>query len=162
MPSRSRGLVASAVVFVVAFPWVNSEWKGSWLQAVGGAALVAVPAGLGAWGWADRSRRGTILLRVLLVAVVLASLAGIHSYGAFTTPFLLAPLWLAARRERGAAAYLWVLLVTPCALVTGWLLASSFDGGPSYLPAGFTTLVVLLFIWSAAGAAPVRAGSQRR
>ena len=144
------GLIAFAIVFVLAFPWVNSEWKGGWLQAIGGASLLAVPAGLLACGLraSSASKQARLLLRALLLVTVLLSLAGVYSYGIFTTPWLLAPLWITARRGGPRERYLWIALAMPCALLVGWLLSSSFDHRVTGLPALFTLTVLLLFVVS--------------
>lgn len=151
MSPRSRGLIAEVLVFVAAFPWVNSEWQGGWLQAVGGASLIAIPIGLATWGLLDGSRRGARVLKGLLALAVLLSLGGIYSYGVYTTPFLLAPLWLATNRARGPEAIFWVVLAAPCALLTGWLLSSSLEQPDDHIPAMFTALVVVLFSLTALG-----------
>lgn len=142
-------MIASALVLVFAFPWVNSEWKGGWLQAVGGASLVAIPVGLATWALVDRSRRGARILKGLLALSVLLSLAGVYSYGVYSTPFLIAPLWLATNRARGVEAVTWIVLTIPCGLLTGWLLSSSLDQSDDRIPLMFTGLVILLFSWTA-------------
>ena len=147
--SQRRGWVAFVVVFLLAFPWVNSEWKGGWLQATGGAAAVAAPVGLITGALVDRTRGGRWVLKGLLVAGVLLSAAGVYSYGAFTAPFFLAPLWLAAHRARGPEAVLWVALTAPCAFLTGLLLTSSFDALNPGFAILFTGLVVALFTGTA-------------
>lgn len=92
--------------------------------------------------------RTGVILRVVLIVAVLLSLAGIYSYGIFTTPWLLAPLWIAARRAGPRERYLWIALATPCALMVGWLLSYSFDHTVRYLPTIFTLTVVVLFVVS--------------
>lgn len=151
MSDRSKrwSLIAFGIVFVLSFFWVDSEWKGGRVQAAGGAAAVATPIGLITWALVDRTRGGRRVLKGLLAAGVLLSLAGVYSYGAFTTPLFLAPLWLAAHRARGPEAVLWVALAAPCALITGWLLNSSFDVLNGDFAILFTGFVVVLFSWTA-------------
>ncbi len=139
--ARAWGVVAGCLVLALAFPWVNSEWKGGWLQAIGGASLIAVPAGLIVWGirTADTSTGARIVLRSLLIVAVLLSLAGIYSYGVYTAPLCLAPLWIAAWRAGPKERFFWVLLAVPSWHITGWLIRSSFDHPIDNLP----TLVTL-------------------
>lgn len=107
--------------------------------------MIAIPVGLATWGLADRSRKGAAILKGLLVLAVLLSLAGVYSYGVYSTPFLIAPLWLATKRARGIEALAWIVLTAPCALLTGWLLASSWDRPDVEIPIMFTAVVILLF-----------------
>ena len=81
--------------------------------------------------------------RLLLFGAVLASLAGLYSYGLFTTPPLLVPLWLAARSGGRIAWAFWVLLALPCALLTGMLIGTSLSGEPP--PFGFALALWLGF-----------------
>ena len=145
-PSRA-GLLAYAVVQSVAFFWVDSEWKGGWIQGLAGAALLAIPAGLIVWGIsaAPASTVARVVLKSLLVVAVLLSLAGVHSYGIFTTPWLLAPLWVATRRAGPRERYMWIALTAPCALFVGLMLSFHFDHRVAYLPASVTIVVSLLF-----------------
>lgn len=98
--------------------------------------------------------RTWIVLRALLVVLVLLSLAGIYSYGMFTAPLCLAPLWLATRRAGPRERFLWVLLAAPCALMFGWLVSYSFDDAFPHLPAIFTLTVVVLFLVSTSPSFP--------
>ena len=145
--ARRAGLVTFGVVQAVAFFWVDSEWKGGWVQGLAGAALLAIPSGLIVWGIraAPASTVARVVVKSLLVATVLLSLAGIHSYGIFTTPWLLAPLWIAARRAGPLERYIWIGLTAPCALLVGLILSSHFEDRVAHLPTSVTTLVVLLF-----------------
>ena len=88
------------------------------------------------------------LIRLLLVAAVLFSLAGVHSYGLFTTPWLLAPLWLAARRAGPTEWFIWILLAAPCAYLSGWFVFDTLGGGGIWLPTMVTLLVVVVFVVS--------------
>jgi len=121
--------------------------EGRLAQGLGGASLLAVPVGLVVWGIrrADGSTQARIVLRSLLIVAVLLSLAGIYSYGIFTTPWLLAPLWLAARRGGPRERFVWIALAAPCALITGWLLSAHFEHHVDYVPTAFTIEVVLTF-----------------
>lgn len=142
------GAVTGCVVLALSFPWVNSEWKGGWLQAIGGASLLAVPAGLVAWGALRASRSGAarIVLRSLLITAVLLSLAGIYSYGPFTTLFCLPLLWIAARRVGPTERLFWIVLSAPCWLMTGALLSYAVDDTIEYLPTVVTISGVSLYV----------------
>lgn len=146
--ARTWGVAVGCVILILAFPWVNSEWQGGWLQAIGGASLLAIPAGLIVWGVrsATRSRQARIVLRSLLIVAVLLSLAGIYSYGIYTTPWLLAPLWVAARRAGSRERFVWIVLAVPCAHITGWLLSIHFEHRVNHVPTSFTILVALMFV----------------
>jgi hypothetical protein len=91
----------------------------------------------------EKQMRGSarIALRTLLALAVLLSLAGVHSYGLFTTPLLLPVLWLACRRSAGIERALWILATGLCSVLLGWLIASSF--GLSEVAGPLTALIVM-------------------